>query len=185
MPYDALPAPIEGLVILEPKIFEDERGFFTELFKASDFEALGLPAAFPQDNLSFSRRGVLRGLHFQRPPHAQGKLVTVLAGEALDVAVDLRASSPTFGQWFSVLLNDWNRRLFYVPPGFAHGFAVLSETCLFHYKCTDVYDRETEGGLLWNDPTLNVDWQVDNPLVSEKDRQLPLFDPNPTHSPFP
>jgi dTDP-4-dehydrorhamnose 3,5-epimerase len=149
--------PLEGAVVLEPRVFGDDRGFFLETFNAQRFANHQLPCAFLQDNLSFSRRGVLRGLHFQNP-EPQGKLVWVLQGAVFDVAVDLRRNSPTFGRWYGVDLNSDNKRQFYVPEGFAHGFIVTSETALFTYKCTRVYSPGTEKSLLWNDPDLGITW---------------------------
>lgn len=167
---------IPGLVILEPKVFGDARGFFMETWSGARYAETGIEAPFVQDNLSFSRRGVLRGLHFQNP-NAQGKLVYVLQGEVFDVAVDIRVGSPTFGQWVSVVLSAENKRQFYVPPGFAHGFCVTSDTALFAYKCTDVYNPKAEGSVLWNDPELGIDWPVTDPELSAKDEEgIPLAD---------
>jgi dTDP-4-dehydrorhamnose 3,5-epimerase len=160
---------IEGPVILEPDVFGDARGYFLEAYNEKAFREIGLDLHFVQDNLSYSRRGILRGLHFQAPPSDQGKLVTVLKGEALDVAVDIRKASATYGQHVMVHLSEANHKFFYVPPGFAHGFLVTSEECYFSYKCTNGYDRSSEGGLMWNDPALNIDWQTVAPLISEKD----------------
>lgn len=166
---------LEGLWEIEPEIFGDHRGFFKETYNADAFREIGLDLSFVQDNVSFSRQGTLRGLHFQAPPYAQGKLVTVLEGEALDVAVDIRKGSPTYGQHYSIRLSGKSHKMFYVPPGFAHGFAVLSETCFFCYKCTNTYHKESEGGLLWNDPELEIDWVVENPTLSDKDQQYGSF----------
>lgn len=138
--------------------------------------AQGIDHNFVQDNESKSMKGVLRGLHFQRPPFAQGKLVRVMKGAVLDVAVDLRKSSPTFGQWASIELTEDNKFMYWVPPGFAHGFVTLEDNTVFFYKCTNVYNKESEGSLRWNDPTLNIDWGVAEPLLSEKDKIAPLFD---------
>jgi dTDP-4-dehydrorhamnose 3,5-epimerase len=160
---------LPGVVIIEPKVFGDERGYFLETWNQARYEAAGLPEAFVQDNLSFSRRGVLRGLHFQNP-HAQGKLVYVLQGEVFDVAVDIRLGSPTFGQWVAERLSADNKRQFYIPPGYAHGFCVTSETALFAYKCTDLYQPQAEGSILWNDPDLAIPWPVSDPELSAKDR---------------
>ncbi|WP_177419174.1 dTDP-4-dehydrorhamnose 3,5-epimerase [endosymbiont of Lamellibrachia barhami] len=161
---------LPGVLIIEPKVFGDERGFFTETWNKQLYTDAGIAADFVQDNLSMSRRGVLRGLHFQNP-NAQGKLVTVLQGEVYDVALDIRHGSPTFGQWASVSLSSENRRLIYIPEGFAHGFCVTSETALFSYKCTDRYNPGAEGSILWNDPDLAIDWPIDSPELSAKDRQ--------------
>lgn len=160
---------IEGLLILEPAVFGDERGYFMESYSEKAFREVGLHMQFVQDNTSFSRKGILRGLHFQAPPYGQGKLVSVVKGHVLDVAVDIRKDSPTYGQHVMVHLSDENHKLFYIPPGFAHGFLVISEECYFAYKCTNVYDRASEGGLMWNDPALDIDWQTSTPLISEKD----------------
>ena len=167
---------LEGLLIVEPKVFGDSRGFFMESWNQSRYEAAGLTARFVQDNFSFSHRGALRGLHFQNPS-PQGKLVSVLEGEVFDVAVDLRRKSSTFGKAETIRLSGENKRQFYVPPGFAHGFLVLSETALFHYKCTEFYSPKDEMTLLWNDPDLGINWPVANPIISEKDaRGLRLRD---------
>jgi dTDP-4-dehydrorhamnose 3,5-epimerase len=159
---------LEGLLIVEPKVFGDSRGFFMESWNQRRYAEAGLPDTFVQDNLSFSRRGALRGLHFQNP-FPQGKLVSVLEGEVFDVAVDLRRNSPTFAKAEAVRLSAENKRQFYVPPGFAHGFLVLSETALFHYKCTAFYSPQNEMTLLWNDPQVAIDWPLQNPTLSEKD----------------
>jgi dTDP-4-dehydrorhamnose 3,5-epimerase len=170
---------LEGLLIVEPKIFGDSRGFFMESWNQRRYAEAGLPDSFVQDNLSFSHRGALRGLHFQNPS-PQGKLVSVLQGEVFDVAVDLRRNSATFGKSESIRLSAENKRQFYVPPDFAHGFLVLSETALFHYKCTAFYSPKDELTLLWNDPDLGIDWPLENPTLSEKDakglrlRELPV-----------
>lgn len=163
---------IEGVWIFEPKVFGDARGFFMETWNRARYAEAGLDAVFVQDNVSRSSRGVLRGLHYQHPD-AQGKLVQVLEGEVVDVAVDIRVGSPTFGKSVAANLSDKNFRQFYVPPGFAHGFCVLSETAIFAYKCTDFYNPATEGGVLWNDSELNISWNVEHPLLSEKDKVNP------------
>jgi len=176
MAFHRSDCPIEGLFVIKPDIFGDKRGFFTELYNQKGFEAIGLGELnFVQDNLSYSRQGIIRGLHFQAPPHAQGKLVTVLQGRVLDVAVDIRPESSTYGQHFSIELDAEDITLFYIPPGFAHGFQVLSETCLFSYKCTGFYNKAAEGGLLWNDPELEIKWADLPSLVSEKDQTLPTL----------
>ena len=161
---------LPGAIITQPKVFGDARGFFFETWNQQRYAGAGLPDAFVQDNLSFSRRGVLRGLHFQNP-NAQGKLVYVLQGEVFDVAVDIRLGSPTFGQSVSVVLTAENKRQFYIPPGFAHGFCVTSETALFAYKCSDIYNPKAEGSVLWNDPDLGIDWPVTDPELSAKDAE--------------
>lgn len=163
---------IPGLVIIEPKVFGDARGFFLETYNRQRYREAGLNVEFVQDNLSFSRRGTLRGLHFQNP-NAQGKLVSVLQGEVFDVAVDIRLDSPTFGRWVGVRLSAENKRQFYVPPGFAHGFCVTSETALFTYKCTDLYNPQADGGVIWNDPDIGIEWPITEPVLSEKDGRAP------------
>jgi dTDP-4-dehydrorhamnose 3,5-epimerase len=159
---------LEGLLIVDPKVFGDTRGFFIETWNRRRYAEAGLTAEFVQDNLSSSRRGALRGLHFQNPT-PQGKLVSVLEGTVFDVAVDLRRSSPTFRKWHGLELSGENKRQFFVPAGFAHGFLVLSESALFHYKCTEFYSPKNEMTLLWNDPDLAIDWPVKQPTLSEKD----------------
>jgi dTDP-4-dehydrorhamnose 3,5-epimerase len=159
---------LNGLVLIEPKVFGDSRGFFLETWNLKKYQQAGIAAPFVQDNISVSRRGALRGLHFQNP-NPQGKLVSVLQGEVLDVVVDLRVSSGTFGKYETVLLSGENKRQFYIPPGFAHGFAVLSDTAMFHYKCTDFYSPQDEMTLRWNDPAVGIQWPVTEPVVSEKD----------------
>lgn len=166
---------IEGVTVIEPKVFSDSRGCFFESFSERDFaEAVG-PVRFVQDNESRSVYGVIRGLHFQKPPHAQAKLVRVVKGKVLDVAVDLRKDSPTFGQHVAMELSDENRRQMFIPRGFAHGFSVLSEEAVFQYKCDSYYAPESEGSLAWNDPDLNIDWNVPagSEVLSDKDRMSP------------
>lgn len=163
-----LPTKIEGTVLIEPKVFGDERGFFMETWNAQRYSEAGLKEQFVQDNLSRSRRGVLRGLHFQEP-NPQGKLVFVLEGEVFDVAVDIRHGSPTFGQWEGYILSAENKRQFFVPAGFAHGFCVTSEFALFAYKCTELYQPANEGSVAWDDPDLNISWPIDKPELSTKD----------------
>lgn len=160
---------LDGLLILKPKVFNDERGFFLESFNKKRYEEVGIKLEFVQDNHSKSSKGVLRGLHFQKTK-PQGKLVRVVKGKVFDVAVDLRKGSPTFGQWKSVILSDENKIQFWVPPGFAHGFLVLSDTADFEYKCTEYYDSDDEGSLLWNDPELNIPWPEKKPKISKKDK---------------
>ena len=164
---------IEGLKIITPTVFGDERGYFMETYKESDFKAAGLDYNFVQDNQSSSRKGVLRGLHFQKT-HPQAKLVRVLKGEVFDVAVDLRKGSETYGQWVGAVLSDENHRQFMIPRGFAHGFLVLSDYAEFTYKCDDVYHPEDEGGIMWNDPAIGIDWKdVGEIILSEKDKHHP------------
>lgn len=156
-------------VIIEPKVFGDERGFFLETFQAERYaELAGITLPFVQDNHSRSSKAVLRGLHYQKTK-PQGKLVRVVRGEVYDVAVDIRQGSPTFGQWEGLILSEENKRQFWVPPGFAHGFLVLSDTADFEYKCTDYYDPSDEGSVLWSDPGLNIPWPIDSPKLSDKD----------------
>ena len=170
---------IEGLVVVEPKVFGDNRGYFMETYNYNDLKAAGLDMVFVQDNQSKSKKGVLRGLHFQKK-NPQGKLVRVVSGEVYDVAVDLRKGSDTYGKWYGVLLSAENKKQFYVPEGFAHGFVVMSETAEFVYKCTRFYDPSDEGGLMWNDPEIGIDWPVPENaelLLSEKDQHhQPLKD---------
>ena len=166
-----------GGVVIEPRVFEDERGYFYETWSAQRYAEHGLPSVFVQDNLSRSRRGTLRGLHLQSPPHGQGKLVFVLEGEVFDVAVDVRAGSPSFGRWVGQTLSAKNRRQLYVPPGFAHGFCVVSEEALFAYKCTEYYAPAAELSVLWNDPEIGIAWPITAPVLSKKDAAgVPLRD---------
>lgn len=164
---------IPEVILIESSVFSDERGFFTEVFKSSEFEKNGMPGNFTQDNFSFSKKGVIRGLHYQLNPKAQGKLVRVLEGEVLDVAVDMRRESPTFLQKVSVVLSAENNRMLFIPVGFAHGFAALSEEVHFLYKCTSEYSKEYECGVRYDDPDISIDWNVSSPIVSEKDLNLP------------
>jgi dTDP-4-dehydrorhamnose 3,5-epimerase len=159
---------LSGVLVIEPDVFGDARGFFIETFSSKRYEEAGLKLPFVQDNISFSRKGILRGLHFQNPC-AQGKLVQVLTGEVFDVVVDIRVGSPTFGQWFGEKLSAENHKQMYIPPDFAHGFCVLSDSALFSYKCTDYYSPAVEGGIIWNDPEIGIDWPVKEPQVSKKD----------------
>lgn len=165
---------INGLLEIQPKVFGDQRGYFLETYSQRDCFEAGLDAVFVQDNQSFSRKGILRGLHFQKK-YPQGKLVRAIMGEVFDVAVDLRTSSPTYGKCYSVILSGEKQNQFYVPPGFAHGFVVLSDTALFAYKCTDYYHPEDEGGIRWDDPALAIDWPLKEVLVSAKDADLPFL----------
>jgi dTDP-4-dehydrorhamnose 3,5-epimerase len=177
MAFNIAPLSIEGLFRIQPKVFGDARGYFLETWSERDFAVAGLSARFVQDNQSKSRRGVLRGLHFQKT-HPQGKLVRVIAGEVFDVAVDLRSGSPTFGKWEGVTLSGERQNQFYIAPGFAHGFLVLSEEAVFAYKCTDFYHPEDEGGVRWDDPTIGVRWPEIGmePILSAKDLELPAFE---------
>lgn len=167
--------PISGLLVIEPKVFKDHRGYFYESYNATAFKEAGIDAVFVQDNQSLSQKGILRGLHFQAPPHAQGKLVRVIKGAVLDVVVDIRKTSPTYGQHYSIELTEENFKMFWIPEGFAHGFLTLKDDTIFSYKCTDVYNKASEGGLLWNDPDLNINWGITNPVLSEKDTQNPVL----------
>lgn len=169
--------PIEGLLIIEPRVFTDQRGYFVETYNEKRYFDAGITAQFVQDNQSCSTYGVVRGLHFQRPPYSQAKLVCCTRGRVLDVAVDLRKDSATYGQWFSVELNEDNHRQFFIPKGFAHGFSVLSETAIFTYKCDDFYHPEADGGILLSDPALGIDWQIpeEQRIISEKDTKHPLL----------
>lgn len=164
-----IPTGIEGVLVIEPKIFGDKRGYFLESFSSKRYAEAGITGPFVQDNLSFSARGVLRGLHFQNP-NAQGKLVSVPMGEVFDVAVDIRKGSPTFGKWFGIHLNAENGRQLWVPAGLAHGFVVLSETALFSYKCTEYYAQQSEHSIVWNDPDIGIKWPItDGIQLSQKD----------------
>lgn len=165
---------IKDLLIIEPKVFGDDRGFFYETFQAERYNKAGIKESFVQDNRSRSSKGVLRGLHFQKTK-SQGKLVSVTEGEVFDVAVDLRPHSETFGKYESIVLTGVNKLQFYIPPGFAHGFCVISDNADFQYKCTDYYDPSDECGLLWNDPQIGIKWPINTPVLSEKDIKQPLF----------
>ena len=169
---------INDLVVLIPAVFEDERGYFFESYSKSKMRDVGIQIDFVQDNQSFSKQGTLRGLHYQNPPFAQTKLVRVLQGEIMDVAVDLRKDSPTYGKHFGIVLSAENKKQLLVPQGFAHGFSVLSETAVVSYKCDQYYNKPSEGGILYNDATLNIDWGMDlaTAIVSEKDLILPNFE---------
>lgn len=165
---------LPGVLLIEPQIFGDSRGFFLESFHHARYQESGIAGTFVQDNHSRSRKGVLRGLHFQLR-HSQGKLVRVTQGEIFDVAVDIRHGSPHFGKWYGCNLSDDNHHQLYVPPGFAHGFCVLSDSVDFQYKCTDYYHPEDEGSILWNDPEIGIDWPITDPILSPKDLQSPLL----------
>ena len=161
---------LKGVLVLEPDVFSDDRGFFLETWNSGRYGNAGIQGPFVQDNISFSKRGVLRGLHFQYP-QSQGKLIQVLSGGVVDIAVDIRKGSPTFGQWIGEELSDANHRQIYIPPGFAHGFCVISDTAVFSYKCTDYYNPATENGIIWNDPDLKIDWPIKEPILSPKDKE--------------
>jgi dTDP-4-dehydrorhamnose 3,5-epimerase len=171
---------LPGVVLVEPKVFADPRGFFAETWNHARYEEVGLPGTMVQDNLSSSSRGVLRGLHFQFP-HPQGKLVYVLEGEVLDVAVDIRLGSPTFGRWVGVTLSAANKRQLYIPEGFAHGFCVVSQRALVAYKCTELYRPDCDAGIAWNDPEIGVQWPVTEPILSAKDQASPYLSEIPPH----
>lgn len=165
----------EGLVLIQPRIFQDERGYFYESYSADKFKEAGIPDEFVQDNQSLSAKNVLRGLHYQHPPFAQGKLVRVLQGAVIDVAVDIRKNSPTYGKHIMVELSAENKLMLWIPPGFAHGFLSLEDQTIFLYKCTSTYHKESESGIIWNDPELNIEWGINNPIVSDKDLELRSF----------
>ncbi|MCE1202659.1 MAG: dTDP-4-dehydrorhamnose 3,5-epimerase [Bacteroidia bacterium] len=166
---------IPDLLIVKPAVFEDHRGYFFESYNKEKFLQKGIDQNFVQDNESKSAKNVLRGLHFQKPPFAQGKLVRVMKGAVLDVAVDIRKMSPTYGKWASIVLTESNKWMYWIPPGFAHGFVTLEDDTVFFYKCTNVYNKASEGSIRWNDPDLNIDWGITEPLLSDKDREAPLF----------
>jgi dTDP-4-dehydrorhamnose 3,5-epimerase len=160
---------IKDLLIIKPRVFADARGYFFESYNEAVFKKHGIDAHFSQDNQSLSSTGVLRGLHFQAPPHDQGKLVRVITGAVLDVAVDIRKNSPTYGQHVALELTEENKTMFFIPPGFAHGFLTLKDNTIFSYKCTNLYHKDSEGTVLWNDKDLRIDWNYENPILSEKD----------------
>ncbi len=166
---------LKGVLEIIPRVFEDDRGYFFESYNAPFFRQNGIREEFVQDNQSYSVKGVIRGLHFQREPFAQGKLVRVIKGSVLDVVVDIRSDSPTFGQYESFLLTAENGKMIYLPPGFAHGFSTI-EDAIFSYKCTNIYNKASEGGIIYNDPELAIEWQVKDPIVSLKDLELPTFE---------
>jgi dTDP-4-dehydrorhamnose 3,5-epimerase len=166
---EVIETKLKGLFVLKPKVFEDERGYFFESYNQNLFKQAGINFDFVQDNQSLSQKGVLRGLHFQNPPHAQGKLVRVITGSVFDVAVDIRKDSSTYGQWFGLELTEKNKWMMFVPPGFAHGFLTLENNTIFSYKCTNFYNKVAEDCLLWNDKDLNINWNFDKPLLSSKD----------------
>jgi len=175
MPFGFSATSIEGLMVVTPRVYSDERGFFIETYKESDFLKAGITGRFVQDNHSRSSRGTLRGLHFQRAPHAQGKLVRVTRGRLWDVAVDLRPGSPTYGKWHGIELSADNRTMFYIPAGFAHGFVALEDCTELQYKCTAEYNAASDGGVRWDDPELAIAWPVTDVLVSAKDAALPYL----------
>jgi len=175
MPFSFKRLEISDVILVQAKSFPDERGFFLESFKESAFHANGINARFIQDNLTHSIKGVLRGLHFQKAPKAQAKLVTTLRGEIFDVAVDMRKDSPTYAKWVSEILSEQNHKLLYIPEGFAHGYCVLSDEADIFYKVSQEYSPEHDSGFIWNDPEINIKWPIDKPIISEKDLKLPSF----------
>ena len=175
MPFNFKKLQIPEVILVEPKVFEDERGFFMETYKMPDFIASGIKGSFVQDNHSRSTKGVLRGLHYQTPPFAQGKLVRVVRGEIFDVAVDIRKGSPTYGKWVGALLSEENKNMLYIPEGFAHGFCVLSEIAEVIYKSTNVYSPQFEAGIIYNDEDLHIKWPIKGPILSEKDKKWPTL----------
>jgi dTDP-4-dehydrorhamnose 3,5-epimerase len=166
---------IPDVLIIKPPVFSDERGYFFESYHRERFSKAGIPVDFVQDNESKSQKNVLRGLHLQRPPFAQGKLIRVVQGAVLDIAVDVRTNSPHFGKWVSTMLSGENKWMFWIPPGFAHGFLTLEEGTVFSYKCTQFYNKESEMAIRWNDPDFAIDWGISDPVLSEKDKTAPLF----------
>ena len=167
---ELIKTPLKDLLIVQPKIFEDARGYFFESYSKKLFSDAGINAEFVQDNQSQSQKNVLRGLHFQNPPHAQGKLVRVLKGAVLDVALDIRKNSETYGKHFYIRLDEKNKTMLFIPPGFAHGFLTLEDDTIFFYKCTNFYNKESEDTILWNDADLAIEWGIKNPVLSEKDK---------------
>lgn len=165
----------DGLLIMQPKVFQDDRGYFLEYFRKDVLNNFGVDLEFVQSNESQSQKNVLRGLHFQNPPFEQGKLIRVVKGAVMDVAVDIRKSSPNFGKWFAYEINEINKTILWIPPGFAHGFLTLADNTIFQYECTNYYHKDSEGSIRWNDPTINIDWKISDPIISDKDKFAPLF----------
>ena len=176
MPFQFKKSDLKDVVIITPQLFLDERGYFLETYKKSEFEAFGICDVFIQENHSFSQKGILRGLHYQIPPHSQGKLVRCIEGEIFDVAVDIRKNSSTFGKWVGILLSEQNKKMCYIPQGFAHGFYTLSKTAHVLYKMTAEYSPQCERGIIWNDPTVGIQWPSDKAMLSEKDKNNPNID---------
>lgn len=175
MPFSFVNTPLPGVVIIEPRVFNDERGFFLESYKKSDFIENGISIEFLQDNHSLSSKNILRGLHFQNPPFEQAKLVRAVKGAVWDVAVDIRKDSPYFKKWFGLELSEENKKMLYIPEGFAHGFLALTDEVHLLYKCSNEYSAKHDAGIIWNDPDIGIKWPADNPVLSEKDRELPLL----------
>ena len=172
---EVLTTPLKGLLIIKPNIFKDKRGYFFESWNRELYKKIGVDYDFVQDNQSLSKKNVLRGLHFQNPPYEQGKLVHVIKGAVIDFAVDIRSKSATYGQYYSIMLSEDNHTFFWIPPGFAHGFVSLKNNTIFSYKCTNVFNKSSECSLSWDDPDLNIDWKIKNPIISEKDLQSISF----------
>jgi len=172
---EVIKTSIEGVLLIKPQIFGDSRGWFYETYNEERYRAAGITEKFVQDNQSFSQKNVVRGLHFQKPPFAQAKLVSVIAGAVLDVAIDLRSGSNTYGKYVSALLTANNHHQLFIPQGFAHGFSVLEDNTIFSYKCSNFWNKESEGNIIFNDPDIAIDWQVENPITSEKDQQGPTL----------
>jgi dTDP-4-dehydrorhamnose 3,5-epimerase len=170
---EVIKTSFEGLLVMQPRVYMDDRGYFFEYFRKDVFKDLNVE--FVQSNESLSQKGVLRGLHYQNPPFEQGKLIRVVKGAVLDISVDIRKNSPNFGKYFSCELNETNKTILWIPPGFAHGFLTLKDYTIFQYECTNYYNRDSEGSIRWNDPTLNINWNISNPVVSEKDKLAPFF----------
>lgn len=175
MPFTFSRSEIEGVIVVEPRVFLDDRGFFMETYKMPDFVAAGITAPFVQDNHSRSTKGILRGLHFQKPPFAQGKLVRATVGEIFDVAVDIRKGSPTYGRWVGIILSEDNKKMLWVPAGFAHGFQVLSDIAEVMYKVTSVYAPHAESGVVWNDEDLDIHWPIKDAVLAQRDKEWPRF----------
>ena len=172
---ETIQAKIKGLVVIQPKVFQDDRGHFYEPYNKKTLSEIGILEDFWQDNQSMSQKDVLRGLHFQNPPFAQSKLVRVIKGAVWDVAVDIRKNSPTYGEYYGLELNEKNKTILYIPEGFAHGFKTLEDNTIFLYKCSTLYNKGAEDSILWNDPDINIPWNIENPVLSDKDKNAKLF----------
>jgi dTDP-4-dehydrorhamnose 3,5-epimerase len=172
---DIKEGPIPGLLIIQPAVYYDSRGYFFESYNKEKLKQYGIDVDFKQDNQSLSAKNILRGMHFQNPPFAQGKLLCVIKGAVMDVVVDIRKASEFYGKYFSVILSEENKTIFWIPPGFAHGFLSLADNTIFSYKCTQIYNKESEGSLLWNDPEISINWGIKNPIISDKDQNAPFF----------